>query len=341
MNKNHITASLFLLFFTSIALAGEFGDHCTTGLSKGALIKTKCNVNEVFEGKTYCFGSEGARDSFLFDPKDTIKKAEAFYATNPETERQKISQADAQAMIKSKDCVLSNKDLSSLNFSNMSLGHCKMVNVSLFGTDLRGASLKGANLQGAFLNLARLEHADFTNANLTDASIYQAIFDQTNFHSADLTNARVIGPLGNVDMIGAIVKNGQFGVDIGNQPMGQMRFDSVAGKFEQADFENADLNRANFSFANLRGANLRGVNMFRTDLTQADLTGADITGANFDEAVVDDTIFKDVKGLESVKGFATVKGKCKDCTAKIAATSAPQSATKLAENVPVCVLDKH
>ena len=313
MNKNCIMISLFLLFFSTITLAGEFGDHCTTGLSKGTLIKTKCTIKDVFEGKTYCFGSEGARDSFLLDPKNIIKKAEAFYASNPETERHKISQADAEAIINSKDCELSNKDLSSLNFSNLSLEHCKMLNVSLFGTDLRGASLKGVNLQGAFLNLARLEHADFTNANLTDGSIYQAIFDKTNFNGANLTNARLIGPLGDVDMINATLRNGQLGVDIGNQPMGQMRFDSIAGKFQNANFEGADLNRGNFSFADLRGANLRGVNMFRSDLTQADLTGADITGANMEEAVVDDANFKDVKGLDTVKGFALVKGKCKNC----------------------------
>jgi YHS domain-containing protein len=56
------------LLFSMMASAGEFGDHCTTGLSKGAFIQTKCTINEIFNGKTYCFGNEGARDSFLLDP---------------------------------------------------------------------------------------------------------------------------------------------------------------------------------------------------------------------------------------------------------------------------------
>ena len=316
MNKIMSTA-IFLMFTTTLYAAEPpvaFKGECTTSLSKGMTNQTKCSVSEVFDGKTYCFGSEGSKASFLADPAKTIAKAEAFYAkTTTEPVREKITQEQALVIINSKTCDLSNKDLSSLNLSNMLLSHCKMQNVSLFGTDLRGSSLKGADLQGSFLNLARLENADLSETNLTNASIYQAIFDKTNFHGANLTNARMIGPLGNVDMIGAIVKNGQFGVDIGNQPMGQMRFDSVAGKFQNANFEAADINRGNFSFADLRGANLRGVNMFRSDLTQADLTGADLTGANMEEAVVDDANFKDVKGLNTVKGFALVKGKCKNC----------------------------
>ena len=99
MNKIKYLAAAFSLVFASYAHAGEFGDHCTTGLSKGTFHKTKCEINEVFNGKTYCFGSEGARDSFLFDPQGTIDKAAMFYAKNAEPERVKISQADAVAQI--------------------------------------------------------------------------------------------------------------------------------------------------------------------------------------------------------------------------------------------------
>ncbi len=309
-----LTASMLTLF-AGLACAGEFGDHCTTGLSMGRLIKTKCEINDVVEGKTYCFGSEAAKTEYLKDPKGTIMKAEAFYARNAEPERDRISQAEAVKQIQSKNCDLSNRDAGYLELDGMDLRHCKMVNTSFFGAYLRGANLSGANLRKAYLNLARLEKADLSGADLTDAIIFQAIFDKTSFKGANLTNARVIGTLGNVDMRGANIRNGRFGLDIGNQPMGQMKFDSVGGNFANADFEGADLNIASFRFANLTGANLRNTNMYRADLGQADLTGADLTGARLESADVDGAIFKDAKGLATVKGFDLVKGKCVECKA--------------------------
>jgi uncharacterized protein YjbI with pentapeptide repeats len=114
-------------------------------------------------------------------------------------------------------------------------------------------------------------------------------------------------------MSGANVTKGRFGLDVGNQPMGQMKFDSVGGNFTNTNFSGADLNIANFSFGDLHGANLSNTNLHRADLSQADLTGADLSGADLTDASVDGAIFKDVKGMDSVKGFATVKGKCLDC----------------------------
>lgn len=315
------------LFLSLTANAGEFGDHCTTGLSKGALIQTKCDINEVFKGKTYCFGSEGARDSFLFDPQGTIDKAAAFYAKNKpaEVEREKISQPDALKQISSKTCDLSNKDAGYLEFDGMDLRHCKMVNTSFFGAYLRGANLSGANLQKSYLNLARLEGADLSKADLTDATIFQAIFDKANFEGANLTNTRMIGTLGAVNMSGANIAKGRFGLDIGNQPMGAMRFDAIGGNFAGVNFEGADINRSNFRFANLRGANLRNTDLFRADFSKADLTGADITGAKIGEAVLDGTIMTDVKGLEAIKGYDEAKGKCVNC---MVATT-PENASEL------------
>ena len=39
-----------------------------------------------------------------------------------------------------------------------------------------------------------------------------------------------------------------LGLDVGNQPMGQMKFDSSGGNFVKANFEGADLNIASFIF---------------------------------------------------------------------------------------------
>jgi uncharacterized protein YjbI with pentapeptide repeats len=310
------------LLFTSMANAGEFDNHCTNGLSKHALVKTSCKVNEIYKGKTYCFSSEGARDSFLFDEDGMIAEANKFYASNKQAKefdvdnREKISQVEATGQVNSKDCNLSNKYVGYLNFDELDLRHCNLENTSFFGAYLRGANLSGANMKGSYLNLARLENADLSGADLTNATIFQAIFDKTNFKGANLTNARVIGTLGNVDMSNATINNGRYGLDIGNQPMGQMRFDAVGANLENSVFEGADINRANLRFANLRNANLRNVDLFRADLSQADLTGADITGANLKEAILDAAIMKDVKGLSAIAGYDVAEGKCRDCSTK-------------------------
>lgn len=87
------------LFFTACANAGEFDNHCTNGLSKHSFVKTSCKINEIYKGKTYCFSSEGARDSFLFDEQEMIDDAKKFYASNKpskqfdEQNREKITQA--------------------------------------------------------------------------------------------------------------------------------------------------------------------------------------------------------------------------------------------------------
>lgn len=306
-------AFISLLFAAGVVDAAEMGDNCTTGLSMGQMMKTDCSVKSEYHGKTYCFSNEDAKMAFMADPDTVISKARAFYEKNAEPVRQKISQEEALQQINSKSCDLSDKDLGYLEFDGMDLRHCKMVNTSFFGAYLRGANLSGADLRRAYLNLARLENANLSGANLEDAIIFQAIFDKTNFAGANLTHARVIGTLGPVDMSGANAKNARFGLDIGNQPMGQMKFDSVGGKFANTDFENADLNIAGFSFADLTGANLRNANLHRADLAKADLTGADLTGADLTEADVDGAIFKNAKGLDSVKGMASTKGKCIDC----------------------------
>jgi uncharacterized protein YjbI with pentapeptide repeats len=310
---------IFLFLFSQVVAAGEFGDHCTYSLSEGRLFKTQCLISTVYEGKSYCFGTEAGKDEFLENPKAMIAQAKAFYEKQPVASgvvdidgRAKISQADALAQIKSKTCDLSNKDAGYLEFDGMDLRHCKMVNTSFFGAYLRGATLEGANLEGAYLNLARLEGANLSRTNLKNATIFQAIFDKTNFKGANLTNARMIGTLGSVDMSDATIVKGRYGLDIGNQPMGAMRFDAV-GNFSNSNFEGADINRCNLQFANLRNANLRNTDLFRADLSQADLTGADITGTNLNESTLDGTIMTDVKGIEFIKGYKVEKGKCVGC----------------------------
>ena len=305
----------YIIFFTFPALsyAEEFQQYCVSSLANGSFFKTDCSIKSEFGGKEYCFGNKNSQSIFVEDTTDMINRAISFYNKNTNIQRQKITQLDADDMLEDPDCDLSNKDLGYLNFKGKDLTHCIMVNTSFFGADLREANLVGANLQRAYLNLARLENANFTAANLTEATIFQPIFGNTIFKLANLTNARIIGTLGKVDMSSAIVIKGRFGLDVGNQPMGQMKFDSSGGNFAKSNFQGADLNIASFIFGNLREANLSYTNLYRAELIQADLTGADLTGADLTDADVDGANFKDVIGLDTVKGFKTVKGKCKNC----------------------------
>jgi uncharacterized protein YjbI with pentapeptide repeats len=311
-----VIATIVVLMFSTVAYtaeSGAFDNHCTYALSKGVYKKTDCSINEMYKGQKYCFALESSKDSFLLDADNMVSKAKKFYENKAEVARVKISQEDALAQISSKSCDLSNRDAGYLIFNGMDLSHCNMQNVSFFGAELMGAKLIGANLRNAYLNLARIENADFSQSDLSNATIFQPIFDKTIFKNANLTNARVIGTLGKVDMSGIDARNGRFGLDVGNQPMGQMKFDSVGGNFEGANFEGADLNIAAFTFGNLRGAILRNANLNRADLVSADLTGADLTGADLTDADVDNANFKDVKGLSTVKGFDKVKGQCNNC----------------------------
>ncbi len=336
-------AMVVVLLFSTIsytAESGAFDNHCTYALSKGVYKKTDCSINEVYKGQKYCFALASSKDSFLLDSDNMISAAKTFYENKAEVARIKISQADAIAQINSKSCDLSNRDAGYLIFNGMDLSHCNMQNVSFFGAELMGAKLKNANLRNAYLNLARIEEADFSGSDLSNATIFQPIFSNTSFKNANLTNARVIGTLGKVDMSGIDGRKGRFGLDIGNQPMGQMKFDSVGGNFEGANFEGADLNIAAFTFGNLRGANLRNTNLHRADLVSADLTGADLTGADLTDADVDNANFKDVIGLDSVKGFDKVKGKCNNCVVQLESKTVVKvsASNTSSQNKPGCTM---
>jgi YHS domain-containing protein len=51
------------------------------GLALGKDIKTDCSVNTEYEGKTYCFGNEQAKDLFLKNPDEFVLKAQVYHSS--------------------------------------------------------------------------------------------------------------------------------------------------------------------------------------------------------------------------------------------------------------------
>jgi YHS domain-containing protein len=65
---------------SAMAATGEFDNMCTQGLASGKEVKTDCSVNTSYEGKTYCFGNDQAKQDFMKDPKANLAKAQSFYS---------------------------------------------------------------------------------------------------------------------------------------------------------------------------------------------------------------------------------------------------------------------
>jgi YHS domain-containing protein len=75
-------ASAFSLALATgaFAVSGEFDNMCAMGLTGDKEVKTDCSVNASYEGKTYCFGNQEAKDAFMKDPAGNVAKAEEYYS---------------------------------------------------------------------------------------------------------------------------------------------------------------------------------------------------------------------------------------------------------------------
>jgi len=72
-------AGALLLGMATAAMAGEYDNMCTYGLSQGQQVKTDCSVSATLVGKTYCFSSSDAMASFMQDHKANMSKANDYY----------------------------------------------------------------------------------------------------------------------------------------------------------------------------------------------------------------------------------------------------------------------
>lgn len=61
------------------AATGEFDNMCAMGLATDQKVETDCSVNATYEGKTYCFGNEAAKEKFMENPEENLAKAKEYY----------------------------------------------------------------------------------------------------------------------------------------------------------------------------------------------------------------------------------------------------------------------
>jgi YHS domain-containing protein len=83
----------------------EFGGQCPEALSEGQHIATNCAVTWTGkDGKTYCFSTEAAKQSFLQSPDEKLQRAREFMAASnvesTEHAMQDFTGTDAEAVVK-------------------------------------------------------------------------------------------------------------------------------------------------------------------------------------------------------------------------------------------------
>src|SRR6187551_17048 len=82
MRRSYITSAIagaLVLGLATVAVAatkGEFNNMCAESLSMGKDTPTDCSVNATIKGKTYCFGNEEAKATFMKDPEGNLAKAQ-------------------------------------------------------------------------------------------------------------------------------------------------------------------------------------------------------------------------------------------------------------------------
>ncbi|MEX2167339.1 MAG: hypothetical protein WD852_10035 [Methyloceanibacter sp.] len=62
------------------AVAGEFGNYCAMGLTKGEKKLTDCSISSKIDGKTYCFGNNAAKEAFMKDSAANVAKAQETFS---------------------------------------------------------------------------------------------------------------------------------------------------------------------------------------------------------------------------------------------------------------------
>lgn len=95
-----LRAPLFavLYFFAAALFAAEYeyDGNCAEALAQGKKFATTCSIVWTSDsGKTYCFGSPGAKDKFLSSTGDNLAKSEAFW-NDPEYWKAQVKLREAE-----------------------------------------------------------------------------------------------------------------------------------------------------------------------------------------------------------------------------------------------------
>ena len=82
--KAYIAAAIvstMMIATAAVAATGEYDNMCAMGLALGEDIKTDCSINGEIGGKTYCFGNEEAKTTFMKDPQGNLAKAQSYLSS--------------------------------------------------------------------------------------------------------------------------------------------------------------------------------------------------------------------------------------------------------------------
>ena len=71
--------SVLMFGLAAHAATGEYENMDAMALTRGQAITTDCTISSQLDGKTYCFGSEQAMNTFMQNPKRNARKAHAAY----------------------------------------------------------------------------------------------------------------------------------------------------------------------------------------------------------------------------------------------------------------------
>ncbi len=208
---------------------------------------------------------------------------------------------------KSKPADLRRKNLQGLDLSGMDLR-----NADLWGANLKQANLSQSNLSGLNLDLSVMVGINLSGANLSNTSIFGVHMGGADLSGANLRGSRIIATLDGANLSNADLSGADWGVDIKNQPMGQMRVSLKNANLSGARLVDANLNRAMLRFAKFIGADLQGTNLFRADLAGADFTRANLQGAELSQARLEEAIFReaDLSGarFREIRGKSAIQG---------------------------------
>jgi len=89
-------AILQLGALAATAAGYEYDGNCAESLAEGKKFPTSCSIIWTSDsGKTYCFGSDGAKDKFLNATSENIAKSEAFW-NDPEYWKAQVKLREAE-----------------------------------------------------------------------------------------------------------------------------------------------------------------------------------------------------------------------------------------------------